>query len=93
MEVGCCAGAKHLIQKRSFFSANQMGERSPVLLFRASNKSDFLFSQSGVLLFSRLLQKIYKVFSGPLVIPDWNHAASGDLYRERRTNPDLPPQT
>jgi hypothetical protein len=64
--------------KAIIFSANQVGERrSRVLLFRASNKSDFSPSQSGVLLFSRLLQKIYKVFSVHLVIPDWNHAACG----------------
>jgi hypothetical protein len=44
--------------KAIIFSANQVGERrSRVLLFRASNKSDFFPSQSGVLLFSRLQQK------------------------------------
>jgi hypothetical protein len=47
-----------------------------------SYKSDIFPSQSGFLLFSRLQQKIYKVFSGHLVIPDWNHAASGNLSRD-----------
>jgi hypothetical protein len=32
--------------KAIIFSANQMGELSRVLLFRASNKSDLFFSQS-----------------------------------------------
>jgi hypothetical protein len=43
MEVGRCAGA---LTKAIIFSANQVGERSRVLLFCASNKSDIFFNQS-----------------------------------------------
>jgi hypothetical protein len=74
--------------KAIIFSANQMGERSRVLLFRASNKSDLFFNQS-VLKQKRFFFPAKRVLYG-FVIPDWNHAACGSVFRERRTNPDLP---
>jgi hypothetical protein len=47
--------------------------------FAPQTKAIFFPSQSGFLLFRASSKKIYKVFSGHLVIPDWNHAACGNL--------------
>jgi hypothetical protein len=65
MVVGQCAGAK---QKRKFFQ--------PISF---ETKAIFFIQPIGSPTVSRLQQKTYKVFSVHLVIPIWNHAASGDL--------------